>query len=283
MPGHANVWPGFFMNKFNYKYLGYGLGLRSQHYEYIMQNKPAIDWFEIITENYIDNHQGYWEFLSDLSKTYPIVMHGVSLSIGSTDELNLQYLAKIKKLAEHINAPWISDHLCYTSMGGVNTHDLLPVPYTKPMLDHIVDRIKKVQDVLGRNIVLENPSSYVEFAESDMSEAQFMAEMATQANCGILLDVNNVFVSSFNHNFDAQKYIDTIPTEHVVQVHLAGHTNRGNIIIDTHSDHVIDKVWDLYKYTIASKGKITTMVEWDENVPDFTILEKEINKAKQFV
>lgn len=269
------------MNKFGYKNLGYGVGLRAQHYEYILENKPKIDWFEIITENYIDSHKGYWQFLSDLRKDYPIVMHGVSLSIGSTDDFNLDYLNKIKKLAEHIKAPWVSDHLCYTGIGGVNTHDLLPVPYSKVMLEHIIGRIKKVQDILGRNIVLENPSSYLEFEESEMPEWEFMRQMAVKSDCGILLDVNNIFVSSFNHQFDAKKYIDEIPVEYICQIHLAGHTNKGNIIIDTHSDHVIDEVWQLYKYTIETKGKITTMVEWDEKIPDFPVLQKEIEKAKK--
>ncbi len=270
------------MNKFGFPYLGYGLGLRSKHYDYILENKPAIDWFEIITENYIDNHKGYWEFLHDLRENYPIVMHGVSLSIGSTDELDLKYLAKVKRLAEYINAPWVSDHLCYTGIGGVNTHDLLPVPYTKECLNHIILRIKKVQDFLGRNIVLENPSSYVEFNESEMPEWEFMAEIAVKADCGILLDINNVYVSSFNHDFDAKKYIDHMPAKNIVQCHLAGHKNKGNIIIDTHSDHVIDEVWQLYKYAIATKGKISTMVEWDENIPDFPVLMGEVQKAKEF-
>jgi uncharacterized protein (UPF0276 family) len=271
------------MNKFGYKDLGFGLGLRAQHYEHILQNKPAIDWFEIITENYIDTHKGYWDFLSELRETYPIAMHGVSLSIGSTDELNLEYLNKIKKLAEHIKAEWISDHLCYTGVGGKNTHDLLPVPYTNEMLEHIVGRIKKVQDHLGRTIILENPSSYLEFETSHMTENEFMVQMAEKADCGILLDVNNIYVSAFNHGFDAKEYIDSIPAERIVQIHLAGHTNKGNIIIDTHSDHVIDDVWQLYKYAIQKKGKVTTMVEWDEDVPEFNVLQAEIEKAKKYV
>jgi len=270
------------MNKFGYKYLGYGVGLRSSHYEYVMQNQPSVDWFEIITENYIDNHQGYWDFLADIRRKYPLVMHGVSLSIGSPDTLDKQYLAKVKKLAEHINAEWVSDHLCYTGMGGTNTHDLLPIPYTKAMLAHIVARIKEVQDILGRNIVLENPSSYIEFSESQMSEWDFMSEMAVQADCGILLDVNNIYVSAFNHNFSAEKYIDSIPSEHIVQIHLAGHSNKGDIIIDTHSAPVIDDVWQLYKYAIKSKGNITTMVEWDSAIPEFSVLQAEVEKAKIF-
>jgi uncharacterized protein (UPF0276 family) len=271
------------MNKFGYKNLGFGLGLRAKHYDHILENNPQIDWFEIITENYIDSHEGYWQFLSDIRQNYPIVMHGVSLSIGSYDDLNLEYLNKIKKLAQHINTPWVSDHLCYTGINGKNTHDLLPIPYTKEMLNHIVSRIKKVQDILGRNIVLENPSSYLEFAESEMSENEFMVQMAEKSDCGILLDVNNIYVSSFNHNFSAKDYIDSIPANRIVQIHLAGHTHKGDVIIDTHSDHVIDDVWDLYKYTIQTKGNISTMVEWDENIPEFNILQAEIEKAKAFV
>jgi uncharacterized protein (UPF0276 family) len=271
------------MNKFGYKDLGFGLGLRAQHYDHIIENRPAIDWFEIITENYIDTHQGYWEFLSELRRTYPMVMHGVSLSIGSPDPLDMNYLDKVKKLANHLDVPWLSDHLCFTGAGGRNTHDLLPVPYTSEMLEHIVGRIKKVQDHLGRNIVLENPSSYLEFAASHMSENEFMVQMAEKADCGILLDINNIYVSAFNHNFDAKEYIDSIPAERIVQIHLAGHTHKGDMIIDTHSDHVVDDVWRLYRYTIETKGKISTMVEWDENIPDFAVLQREIEKARDFI
>ncbi len=270
------------MNKFGYKNLGFGLGLRADHYEHVLENKPAIDWFEIITENYIETHKGYWEFLSEIRKTYPLVMHGVSLSIGGTDEINFDYLKKVKALATHISAEWVSDHLCFTGAGGHNTHDLLPVPYNNEILHHIVERIKNVQDFLGRKILLENPSSYLEFNSSNMPEDEFMAELAVKADCGLLLDLNNIHVSSFNHNFSAEKYIDTIPAKHICQIHLAGHLNKGDIIIDTHDNHVIDEVWKLYKYTISTKGKISTMVEWDDKIPEFNILEAEINKAKKF-
>lgn len=270
------------MNKFGYRDLGFGLGLRADHYEYILEHKPKIDWFEIITENYIETHKGYWEFLSEVRRTYPLVMHGVSLSIGGTDEINFDYLNKVKKLAEHISAEWISDHLCFTGAGGHNTHDLLPIPYNKKTLSHIIDRTKTVQDFLGRKILLENPSSYLEFNSSDIPEDEFLAELAVKADCGLLLDVNNIYVSSFNHNMLPKKYIDTIPAEHICQIHLAGHTNKGDIIIDTHDDHVVDDVWDLYKYTISKKGKISTMVEWDGNIPEFFVLEEEINKARKF-
>lgn len=271
------------MNKFGLKYLGFGLGLRADHYDYILQNKPKIDWFEIITENYIDAHPGYWEYLYDLRKIYPLVMHGVSLSIAGVDEIDFDYLKKVKKLAEHIKAEWISDHLCYTGFGGHNTHDLLPIPYNKEVLNHTIERVKQVQDFLGRTILLENPSSYIEFNSSDIPEDEFLAELAVKANCGILLDVNNVYVSSFNHNFDPKKYIDTIPAEYIIQIHLAGHLNKGDVIIDTHDNYVIDEVLELYKYTITKKGLVSTMVEWDSNIPEFKILEQEINKARRHI
>ncbi|MDX1949357.1 MAG: DUF692 domain-containing protein [Rickettsiales bacterium] len=269
------------MNKFGYKFLGFGLGLRASHYDYILQNKPKIDWFEIITENYIDSHSGYIEFLQDIRELYPLVMHGVSLSIGGFDKINFEYLKKVKNLAEKINPEWISDHLCYTGFNNINTHDLLPIPYNKQMLSHIAERIKIVQDYLERNIILENPSSYIEFENSTMSEHQFLAELAEKADCGLLLDVNNVFVSSFNHKFDAKKYIDFIPAERIVQIHLAGHTNKGDVIIDTHDNFVIDKVWDLYQYATHQKGRISTMIEWDNNIPLFEVLESELLKAKK--
>ncbi len=268
------------MNKFGYKNLGFGLGLRANHYDYILENKPKIDWFEIITENYIDSHAGYIEFLQDIRKSYPLVMHGVSLSIGGFDKIDFDYLKKVKNLSEKIKAEWISDHLCCTGFNKFNTHDLLPIPYNKQMLSHITKRIKIVQDYLGRNIILENPSSYIEFENSSMSEFQFLSELAEASDCGLLLDVNNIYVSSFNHNFNAKEYIDFIPSERIVQIHLAGHSKQGDIIIDTHDNFVINEVWDLYNYTISQKGKISTMLEWDNKIPEFAVLESEINKAR---
>jgi uncharacterized protein (UPF0276 family) len=269
-------------SKNNIPYLGYGLGLRAKHYDYILERRPKIDWFEIITENYIDNHKGYWQFLADLRRDYKIVMHGVSLSIGSLDPLNFEYLAKVKKLADFLDVPWISDHLCYTGINGINTHDLLPVPYTKQMLSHISERAKIIQDYLARPFILENPSTYIEFQQRDFTEYEFLSELASRADIGFLLDVNNIYVSCYNHKYNAKDYIDSIDANRIYQIHLAGHTNKGDFVIDTHNDHVIDEVWDLYKYTIASKGKISTMIEWDENIPDFPVLEAEINKARVF-
>lgn len=268
-------------NKFGYPHIGYGVGLRSPHYDTILEDRPkGVDWFEIISENFIEAHKGYWDFLADLRTDYPIVMHGVSMSIGSTDPINLNYLNKLKALAEFIKPSWISDHLCWTGVQGKNTHDLLPVVYTEESLKHIVSRIKQVQDVLGRNIVLENPSTYLEFESSQIPEWEFVARMAEEADCGLLLDVNNVYVSAFNHNYDVQKYIDAMPRGRIVQIHLAGHQNLGTHIIDTHDGHVIDEVWDLYAYTLQTKGAVSTLLEWDDHIPEFPVLVAEINKAR---
>jgi len=271
------------MNKFNLPYLGFGLGLRGQHYDYVLEHKPKIDWFEIITENYINQGGKPRHMLEQIKALYPIVMHGVSLNIGSTDPLNKEYLAQVKELAEWVKPAWISDHLCFTGINNINTHDLLPVPYTKEALSHIADRLKQVQDFYGRNILLENPSTYLDFKASQMPEHEFMAQLVDKADCGLLLDINNVYVSAFNHRLNAHDYINAMPAERVVQIHLAGHTNKGNHIVDTHDDHVIDEVWGLYKYAISKFGKISTMVEWDANIPDFVTLEAEINKAREIV
>lgn len=260
---------------------GFGLGLREPHHAEVLRDRPpSIDWFEIISENFMDGHDGYFEFLADLRADYRLVPHGVSLSIGSTDPLNLEYLAKLKRLADHIDAPYVSDHVCWTGVGGRTTHDLLPVPYTEEALTHMVARAREVQGRLERPLVLENPSSYVTFKASAMAESEFMARLAEEADIGILLDVNNVYVSAFNHGFDARAYIDAIPTGRIRQVHLAGHDHCGTHIIDTHDAAVVDEVWDLYRYTIASKGAVPTMVEWDGKIPEFEVLLAELDKAR---
>ncbi len=265
----------------NYPHLGFGLGLRAVHYEEILRERPkSVDWFEVISENFIDAHGGYWDFLADLRRDYWVIMHGVSLNIGSPDALDFSYLSKLKKLADFLDVPWFSDHLCWTGANAHNTHDLLPLPYTTATLAHIVERVKRVQDFMGRRFIIENPSSYLEFSESSIPEYEFMAMLAQQAGCGVLLDVNNVFVSAFNHGFDAKTYIDTIPSEKIAQIHLAGHKNLGTHIIDTHDDFVVREVWELYDYTIKTKGAKTTMIEWDENIPEFSTLVSEIEKAK---
>lgn len=267
-------------NRFNFPHLGFGLGLRTPHYEQVLRDLPKVDWFEIISENFIEAHPGYWQFLADLRAHYPLAMHGVSLSIGSTDPLNVHYLKKLKQLADFIQPAWVSDHLCWTGMGHLNTHDLLPLPYTQETLAHVASRIRQVQEVLERPLVLENPSSYLQFNDSSMSEHAFLAALLEEADCALLLDVNNVYVSARNHGFEARDYIRAMPKDRVVQIHLAGHRDFGTHIIDTHDGPVIDPVLELYRFTLAQLGPVSTMVEWDENIPPFDTLLAELEKVR---
>lgn len=260
--------------------LGYGLGLRSAHYDIVRDEKPAVGWFEIISENFIAAHQGYQKLLADLRADYPIIMHGVSLSIGATHPLDKDYLKKLKALADMLQVPWVSDHLCFTGTQSHNTHDLLPIPYTEEALAHVVPRVHALQEAMGRPFVFENASSYLEFNGSTINEPEFLRELCQRTGCGILLDVNNVYVSSFNHGWDAKAYIDAIPAASVVQYHLAGHRNKGSHIIDTHDDFVIDEVWELYRYTLSRIGMRSTMIEWDDAIPEFSVLLAELEKAK---
>lgn len=262
--------------------LGFGLGLRAQHYDDIINSQPVADWFEIISENYMYSHGRLRHLLEKVRARYPIVMHGVSLSIGTIDPLNSDYLYKLRELEQWLKPAWVSDHLCWTGVAHKNTHDLLPLPYTEEALSHVVDRIKKVQDFLGRTLVIENPSTYLEFSSSYMPEEVFLARMADESGCGLLLDVNNIYVSCFNHKKDCRQYIDTLPLDQVWQIHLAGHSDHGTHLFDTHSGPVIDAVWDLYKYVIGKDGIKNTMIEWDENIPTFDILAAELQKARQF-
>ncbi len=265
----------------NLPQLGFGLGLRIPHYAHIFEHTPQIDWFEIISENFMDTGGKARRNLDRIRQDYPIVMHGVALSIGTVDTLNSEYLKKLKTLADEIQPAWISDHLCWTGIAHKNTHDLLPVPYTEEALKHIVERIKQVQDFLERPIALENPSTYLEFTSSHIPEAEFITRMAEDSGCNLLLDVNNVYVSCYNHRLDAQRYLDTLPLDKVIQIHLSGHSNMGTHIIDTHDDHVIDEVWALYKYVIHKAGRTpNTMIEWDDNIPEFSVLYAELEKAK---
>jgi uncharacterized protein (UPF0276 family) len=261
--------------------IGFGLGLRPKHYEHIFEHSPDVDWFEIISENFMDTGGKPRRNLARILEHYPVVMHGVGMSIGTVDPLNSEYLTKLKKLADEINPAWISDHLCWTGIAHRNSHDLLPVPYTEEALNHIVARIKQVQDFLERPLTLENPSTYLEFKNSCIPEADFIAEMARQSGCHLLLDVNNVYVTCYNHRLDPKAYIDALPLDKVAQVHLSGHTNNGTHIIDTHDDHVVDGVWALYKYVVHKAGRIpNTMVEWDDKIPAFDVLYAELGKAK---
>jgi uncharacterized protein len=264
-----------------YPNLGFGMGLRYPHYDEVISSHPkTVDWFEIISENFIDAHEGYIEFLRGVRLNYPILMHGVSLNIGSTDALDIEYLKKLKALVKHLNPPFISDHLCWTGVNAHNTHDLLPLPYTKHMLSHLISRIRYVQDFIEVPFILENPSTYIEFNESTMDESTFITHLLDEADCGMLLDVNNVYVSAFNHGFDAMAYIDAIPSNRIAQLHLAGHLDYGTHIIDTHDRKVREEVWTLYAYTINTKGVKSTLIEWDENIPSFEEVVTEVSKAR---
>ncbi len=262
------------------KSLGFGLGLRAQHYREILDGNPSVDWFEVISENYMIPGGQPLRMLEAVAERYPVVMHGVSLSIASTAPLDLEYLKGLKELAERVKPRWISDHLCWTGVHGVNLHDLLPVPYTEEALAHVVSRINHVQDYLGRRIVIENVSSYVEYECSEMSEWDFVAEIARRADCWLLLDVNNVFVSGTNHAFDTDKFLEAIPAERVVQFHLAGHSEGRNCLIDTHDQPVCPEVWSLYAKALERFGAVSTMIERDDNIPPLSELLEELDHAR---
>lgn len=263
---------------------GDGLGLREEHYPHLMSTPPAlwgVDWFEAITENLLDN-QGYgMRVFEHVAAHRPVVLHGVSLSIGSTAPLDFGYLAKLRELAERFRPLWVSDHLCWTGVQGLNSHDLLPMPLTEAALAHVAGRVDQVQDFLGRPLIVENPSTYLEFRASQMPEAEFLARLCELTGCGLLLDVNNVHVSSFNHAHDPLAYIDAVPAAHVVQVHLAGPSDHGTHLIDTHDAPVPDAVWPLYARLWERCGPVATMVEWDANVPAFDVVAAELAKARR--
>jgi len=261
-------------------YLGFGLGLRPDYYEEILSQQPDLNWFEILTENYLVPGGKPLYYLDKIREHYPIVMHGVSLSIGSTEPFDKEYLNQLKSLAARVEPVWISDHLCWTGVQGLNVHDLLPIPYTREAINHIVSRISYIQDFLGRPLLIENVSSYLTYKQSEMSEWDFILEIVNQAGCYILLDVNNIYVSSVNHQFNPLDYINAMPADRVAQIHLAGHSNHGDYIIDTHDAPVIQPVWDLYAQTIARLGRISTMIERDDNMPPFHELMAEINHAR---
>jgi uncharacterized protein (UPF0276 family) len=266
-----------------FPYLGRGLGLRREHYRHVIdtkpEDKPNVGWFEVISENFMVAGGNPRRVLEAVRRDYPVVLHGVSLSIASTDPLDAQYLADLAALARDVEPAWVSDHLCWGTAHGINAHDLLPVPYTEEALAHVARRVEAVQETLGRRILLENPSSYLRFRGDDMAEHEFLAELARRADCGILLDVNNVFVSAHNHGFDPHDYIAAMPAERVGQIHLAGHTEEGALLIDTHDGHVRPEVWSLYAETIERLGARSTMIEWDQDVPAFEELEKELDRA----
>jgi len=260
--------------------LGFGLGLRVDHYETILKDLPAVDWFEALTENYLVPGGKPLHHLMRIREHYPMVMHGVSLSIGSASALDRTYLQELQALAKRVEPAWISDHLCWTGVGGKNLHDLMPLPYTDEALRHVVARVRAVQDILGRRILLENVSSYVSFRDSRMTEWDFLRTVAEEADCLILLDVNNIYVSSINHEFDPHDYLAAIPVERVQQMHLAGHENHGDYLIDTHDHPVSDPVWALYAAAVQRFGPVSTMIERDANIPPLGELQLELTAAR---
>lgn len=262
-------------------FLGFGLGLRTQHFQHVLDTRPAVDWFEIISENFMVAGGKPKYFLHAIREHYPMVMHGVSLSIGSTDPLDMDYLRALKTLASEMQPEWISDHLCWTGVHGLNSHDLLPLPYTDDTVRHVCERIDRVQDFLGRQILIENVSSYLSYRHSAMTEWEFVAEVAERADCRLLLDVNNIYVSARNHGFDPFDYLEGVPVDRVWQIHLAGHTDNGDHLIDTHDHDVCDPVWSLYGRTLQRFGRISTMIERDDNIPPFADLETELARARE--
>ena len=262
-------------------FLGFGLGLRTDHFQEVLETKPDIDWFEVVSENFMVDGGKPKYYLHAIREHYPMVMHGVSLSIGSTAPLNMDYLRQLKTLTNELQPEWISDHLCWTGIDKANSHDLLPLPYNEEAIKHVVDRIQQVQDFLGRRILLENVSSYLTYQHSEMTEWQFYNEIINRADCHALLDINNIYVSARNHHFSPEDYLQGINKNRVRQFHLAGHTDYGDYVIDTHDHDVCDPVWELYQKALFHFGWVSTMIERDDNIPPLTNLLTEINKAKE--
>ncbi len=265
----------------NDHFLGFGLGLRTDHYQDVITQLPDVDWFEICSENFMVAGGKPRYYLDVIKERYPIVMHGVSLSIGSSDPLNKDYLQQLKTLVNHIQPEWVSDHLCWTSHAQTNSHDLLPLPYTDEAIKHVVERVKQVQDYLGRQLLLENVSSYLSYKDSQYNEWTFLNTIAEQADCLILLDINNIYVSARNHGFNPVDYLQGINNQRVRQFHLAGHSDHGDYVIDTHDHDVCQAVWNLYAQALQRFGAISTMIERDANIPTFTELYAELQQAKQ--
>jgi uncharacterized protein len=261
--------------------LGFGVGLRPPHYGHVLESRPAVDWFEVISENFLVDGGRPLDVLTRVRAHYPVVMHGVSLSIGSADPLDREYLTRLRALADRIEPAWISDHLCWSGVDGHTAHDLLPLPYSEEALAHVVERVQRVQDWLGRRIALENVSSYLTFCDSALSEWEFLAAVAERADCAILLDVNNIFVSAFNHGFDSADYLAGVPIGRVVQFHLAGHSDHGTHLLDTHDHPVRDEVWALYAAAVRRFGPVPTLIEWDDLIPSFDELHAEARRAAE--
>ncbi len=264
----------------NGKFLGFGIGLRPKHYPEILDHWPQVDWFEVITENFLVAGGRPRRVLEAVRSHYPVVLHGVSLSIGSADPLDDDYLGRVRALIDWIEPAWVSDHLCWTKVDGVNLHDLLPLPFTEETLRHVVERVRRVQDYLGRQILLENVSSYFEFAQSTIAEGEFLAAVAQEADAGILLDVNNLYVNASNHGFDPVQYLVALPRQRVQQIHLAGYADRGTFLHDTHDHPVWPAVWELYRIAIKRFGLVSTLIEWDAALPPLSEVMAEAEKAR---
>jgi len=261
-----------------------GIGLRPGHYRDLLQTLPKLGWLEVHSENYFGDGGSPLYYLEQARSHYPVSLHGVGLSLGSTDELNADHLKHLEQLIDRFDPLFVSDHLCWNSVDGIYLNDLLPLPYTEEALKHFSERVRQVQDYLDHELLIENPSSYLQYKHSTIGEAEFLAEVVSRSGCGLLLDINNVYVSAMNHGFDAQAYIDTMPVDAVREYHLAGHTVRdlpqGTVYIDTHDAPVVEPVWSLFDYTLQRIGRRPTLIEWDSNLPDFEVLLDEAKRAQ---
>lgn len=265
----------------NEHFLGFGLGLRIPHFEDVINTKPNVDWFEVLSENYLVAGGKPRYYLKEVAERYPVVMHGVAMSVGSTDPLDINYLKQLKHLISDVKPRWISDHLCFNQSGGINSHDLLPLPYTEEAINHVAKRIAQAQDYLGQQMLIENVSSYLSYKESTMSEWEFYNEVCKRADCLMLLDINNIYVSARNHQFDPLEYLNAIDKQRVRQIHLAGHSDYGDYVIDTHDHPICDPVWSLYDSAVQRFGAISTMIERDDNIPSLDELVAELDVARR--
>jgi uncharacterized protein (UPF0276 family) len=266
--------------RFSLPQLGLGVGLRSVHYQHILAERPQVGWFEVLSDNYMHTRGRPLAFLDQIAELYPVALHGVGLSIGSTDELDLGYLAELRALRDRVGAHWVSDHICWTGVNGRHGHDLYPVPFTEEALRHIAQRVRQVQDYLEAPLVLENPSTYLEFKGSTLGEAEFIAALLEESDSGLLLDVNNVYVNAHNHGFDPFSYLRQLPLERVVQLHIAGHSRAQGYLADTHSAPVADGVWELLAEAARLGASAPLLLEWDAEIPEFPELERELDKAR---
>lgn len=265
------------VSRFSVPDLGVGVGLRAPHFAGILRDQPAMDWFEVISENVMVDGGNPLRVLDAVRDHYPVVLHGVSLDLGGDGDPD--HLRRLLAVLDRVQPPWFSDHLCFTG-AHTRTHDLLPVPYVPEVRDHLVERIKRVQGEAGRLFAVENVSSYLSYRASQIPEWDFLAQVAEAADCGILLDVNNIYVSARNHGFDPLDYLDALPLDRVVQIHLAGHSERDGYLLDTHDHPVRDEVWALYARAVERIGSVTTLIEWDDHIPSFERLQAEASRAR---